>query len=150
MGKFVVVEDLPCNDFFASFANCLVYRTPEEFTECLKLAMARDPEPLSESDRQRLTWESATERFIDIAEPTGESGRLSSRIIDGVYYGTHRFVTGREWVRRAGGAGSNTRDNPSEVTDVKGYDLSEAGWAHSGGVGGCSKAPTLSVTPTPN
>ena len=150
MGKFVVVEDLPCNEFFASFANCLVYRTPEEFTECLKLAMARDPEPLSESDRQRLTWEAATERFIDIAEPTGESGRLSSRIMDGMYYGTHRFLTGREWVRRVGGAGSNTRDNPSEVTDVKGYDLSEAGWAHSGGAGGCSKAPTFSVTPTPN
>ena len=146
MGKFVVVEDLPCNEFFSTFANCLVYRTPEEFTECLQRAMATDPEPLSEADRQRLTWEAATERFIDIAEPTGESGRLSSRIIDGMYYGTHRFVTGRESIRLALGAGSNTRDNPSEVTDVKAYDLSEAGWAHRGGPDGGSAAPTISMS----
>merc|ERR1712094_11976 len=109
---------------------------PEEFTECLKLAMARDPEPLSESDRQRLTWEAATERFIDIAEPTGESGRLSSRIMDGMYYGTHRFLTGREWVRRVGGAGSNTRDNPSEVTDVKATTSRRPGGPTAEGPGG--------------
>ena len=47
MGKYVVVQDLPCNKFFATFKNCLVYRTPEEFSQCLKHAIETEPSPMT-------------------------------------------------------------------------------------------------------
>lgn len=43
MGKIVVVQDLPCNQFFSTFENCLVYRTPEEFSEKIQLALSLEP-----------------------------------------------------------------------------------------------------------
>ena len=57
MGKFVVLPDLPCNHFFRSFENCLIYRTPEEFSTQLTKAIGSEPRPLSAEDRYRLTWE---------------------------------------------------------------------------------------------
>ena len=45
-------------------------RTPEEFGAQLRHALAAEPAPMAPEERQRLTWEAATERFLDVAELT--------------------------------------------------------------------------------
>ncbi|CAK9881082.1 unnamed protein product [Sphagnum jensenii] len=68
MGKIVICADHPSNDFFRTFPNCLTYQTPEEFVEKVKLAMLSEPVPLSPELQHLLSWEAATERFIESAE----------------------------------------------------------------------------------
>eukprot|EP00897_Mesotaenium_endlicherianum_P009667 jgi/Mesen1/8729/ME000052S08156 len=68
MGKIVVCADHPSNEFFVRFPNCYTFKTSEEFVEKVKLAMAAEPVPLSEEQRHLLTWEAATDRFLDIAD----------------------------------------------------------------------------------
>jgi digalactosyldiacylglycerol synthase len=68
MGKIVVCADHPSNDFFLSFPNCYTYKTSEEFVEKVKTAMASEPVPLSPEQRHLLSWEAATDRFLEEAE----------------------------------------------------------------------------------
>jgi digalactosyldiacylglycerol synthase len=56
----------PAPRFFAQFPNCLVYRSPDEFSRCLSHAMTTEPTPLSPDQLQALTWEAATERFLQV------------------------------------------------------------------------------------
>lgn len=65
MGKFVVVQRHPSNAFFMDFANTLAYDTPEQFLQALEYALASTPAPLSAAEQRRLSWEGATERFVD-------------------------------------------------------------------------------------
>lgn len=67
MGKWVVCADHPSNKFFSQFPNCLLYRTPEEFSRALQQAMAKDPTPLSDDQLRKLTWEDATDRFLEVS-----------------------------------------------------------------------------------
>jgi digalactosyldiacylglycerol synthase len=56
------------------FANTPTRRHPhhlhtnyaDEFTACLRHAMARDPLPLSPEQLRKLTWEDATDRFLEV------------------------------------------------------------------------------------
>ena len=64
MGKFVVIQKHPSNDFFLQFRNTLVYETPDEFLQQLAHALATNPAPLSAQERHALSWEGATDRFL--------------------------------------------------------------------------------------
>lgn len=68
MGKIVVCADHPSNEFFRPFPNCFMYKTSEEFVEKVNQAMKSHPLPLSAEQRYLLSWEAATDRFIEYAE----------------------------------------------------------------------------------
>lgn len=68
MGKIVVCADHPSNEFFRPFPNCLMYKNSQEFVEKVNQAMASDPVPLSPEQQYTLSWEAATDRFIEYAE----------------------------------------------------------------------------------
>ncbi|WIA41577.1 hypothetical protein OEZ86_008941 [Tetradesmus obliquus] len=116
MGKFVVCAEHPSNKFFAQFPNCLVYRTPEEFSRCLQHAMQHEPQPLSPEQLRKLTWEDATERFLQVAE-LKQTLPLHEQLLDSFLAAAHQSLTSMEGLRVIAGAGANTRDSPASVTD---------------------------------
>ncbi|MEW5309345.1 MAG: hypothetical protein WDW38_001239 [Sanguina aurantia] len=119
MGKFVVCADHPSNQFFKAFPNCLVYSTSEQFSECLTRALTTDPKPLSPMELRALTWEAATERFLDVAELREGGTPVLERMMDGALAAVHNMLTGSESVRQVTGAGTRTRDMPARVTDYQ-------------------------------
>ena len=48
--------------------HALCFRTPDEFSTQLKAALVNEPHPMRPEERRKLTWEDATERFLDVAE----------------------------------------------------------------------------------
>jgi len=114
MGKWLVCAEHPSNAFFSQFENCLIYRNDDEFVQHMKHALTHEPRPMSKADRDRLTWESATERFLNVTE-LSERDLLPHPVtstVDSVAYMTHNTLCGVETLRAAAGAGRNTRDNP--------------------------------------
>ncbi|KAL3825706.1 hypothetical protein ACJIZ3_021735 [Penstemon smallii] len=131
MGKFVVCADNPSNDFFRAFPNCLTYTTPEDFVTKVKEAMANEPHPLTLEQRYNLSWEAATQRFMEYSEldkvlnnPGGiyssknsnKSLRKSTpmpnlnEMVDGGLAFAHYCLTGNEFLRLCTGAIPGTRD----------------------------------------
>ncbi|KAK9817001.1 hypothetical protein WJX72_008108 [[Myrmecia] bisecta] len=97
MGKWVVCAQHPCNAFVSTFRNCLIYQTPAEFTVHLRRALNEDPQPLSEEELTRLSWEAATQRFLDCAEITPrEWPTRLSRVHEALLWATYNFFTGIE------------------------------------------------------
>eukprot|EP00210_Caulerpa_lentillifera_P003787 g3618.t1 len=118
MGKFVICADHPSNKFFSNFRNCMIYKTPEEFTQCIDKALASEPVPLSIEEQKMLTWEAATERFLDITELTEKDRpRGFEAFVDTLCWAVHNSVMGCEALRVLAGAGSNTKDSPQRIID---------------------------------
>ena len=51
---------------------CVPPRTPEDFSKRLAHALNHEPKPMLAADYMRLTWEDATERFLDVTELSRE------------------------------------------------------------------------------
>ncbi|CAL8470017.1 g9559 [Coccomyxa elongata] len=118
MGKWLVCPEHPSNAFFSTFENTLIYHTPEEFSEQLEFAENNSPKALKQEDRNRLTWEDATERLLDVAtiEEDEWPGPLT-RLKDWLTWRLIYAGNGIEPVRWIVGAGRHTRRNPRSLTE---------------------------------
>ena len=120
MGKFVVCAKHPSNEFFSSFPNCLTYGNQEEFSQCMKKAFESEPKPLSAEDAYRLSWEAATDRFLDAAELGPEHKEKQPKLLkvsEAVAASAFYALNNNEGVRQALGAGKNTHstDMPEKL-----------------------------------
>ncbi|MFQ6656104.1 hypothetical protein Gotur_026360 [Gossypium turneri] len=129
MGKFVVCADHPSNEFFRSFPNCLTYKSSEDFVAKVKEALANEPQPLTPEQIYNLSWEAATQRFVEYSEldrvlnnrhnPAKVGSKIIakssslpnlSEIVDGGLAFAHYCLTGNELLRLCTGAIPGTRD----------------------------------------
>jgi digalactosyldiacylglycerol synthase len=119
MGKWVVAAQHPCNEFISQFHNALIYTTPEEFSAHLLHAADNQPKPLTKDERYQLSWEAATERFLDAAEleDAGLKGPLRT-LREASLFTAYNAVMGVEALRQGAGATPGTRDTPAELCDV--------------------------------
>lgn len=82
MGKWVICPKHPSNEFFEQFPNCLIYKTPIEFVANLYWALSHDPLPLTKDLRYTLSWEAATERFLQASLITYKDIKMSKSLMD--------------------------------------------------------------------
>ncbi|KAK1389707.1 Digalactosyldiacylglycerol synthase [Heracleum sosnowskyi] len=129
MGKFVVCAEHPSNEFFKSFPNCLTYKTPEDFVAKIREAMDNEPHPLTPEQQYHLSWEAATQRFMEYSDldkiltntdsnsqPNNYNEKMSksvsmpniSDMVDGGMAFTHYVLTGNSFLRLCTGATPGT------------------------------------------
>ena len=109
MGKWVVCARHPSNAFFEQFDNCLQFETFDDFAVQLERSLTESPRPLPDHQRRLLTWEAATERFVDSARLTYRTALKSNENVDDLLYLLHRSILDGETgdaVRAVLGAGT--------------------------------------------
>lgn len=84
MGKMVVCANHPSNDFFKQFPNCRMYDDGNGFVEETLKALQDEPAPQTDAQKHELSWEAATERFLEAAEldvvPTKKLNKTPSKL----------------------------------------------------------------------
>lgn len=65
MRKWVILPRHPSNQYFESFANCLVYTDEQSFVSCWRRAMAEEPSE-DPAAITRLSWAAATQRLTKV------------------------------------------------------------------------------------
>jgi len=68
MGKIVICANHSSNEFFKQFPNCRIYDNEDEFVQLTLNALSEQPAPLTDAQRYELSWEAATQRFIEAAD----------------------------------------------------------------------------------
>jgi len=87
MGKIVVLYDHPSNDFFRSFANCLIFKDAKDFSKQVKAALEMQPKPLSDEEAYRLSWSAATDRlYVAARSPPDRDEMTPEDILAGSVY----------------------------------------------------------------
>eukprot|EP00526_Cylindrotheca_closterium_P017308 CAMPEP_0113655830 /NCGR_PEP_ID=MMETSP0017_2-20120614/29947_1 /TAXON_ID=2856 /ORGANISM="Cylindrotheca closterium" /LENGTH=314 /DNA_ID=CAMNT_0000569167 /DNA_START=156 /DNA_END=1100 /DNA_ORIENTATION=+ /assembly_acc=CAM_ASM_000147 len=72
MGKWVIIPNHSSNEFFVQFPNCLAFSDENECIQKIQHALAHDPQPLSEMDKMKLSWEGAIQRLVDTTTMSAE------------------------------------------------------------------------------
>ncbi|XP_034709496.1 digalactosyldiacylglycerol synthase 2, chloroplastic [Vitis riparia] len=67
MGKIVVCANHPSNDFFKQFPNCRTYQDSSGFVKETLKALSEEPAQLTDAQMHELSWDAATERFLQAA-----------------------------------------------------------------------------------
>jgi len=117
MGKIVICADHPSNEFFRTFPNCFIYKTNVEFCQQLAHSIATDPVPLSDDDRYRLSWESATERFYDCSYTP--SHRHQQAPVDKALSKMHNRLAAWSLLRETGPGAKNKPAENSRKADLE-------------------------------
>jgi len=101
MGKLVVIERHPSNEFFYRFSNVRTYDTPEGFRKALRDALSSTPTPLTEAESEALSWAGATRRLMEAVE---EAFVLTTtpRLADELAHCVHCFLLVGAWHGYAG------------------------------------------------
>jgi digalactosyldiacylglycerol synthase len=79
MGKFAIIPYHPSNHFFMQFPNCLPYRDKTEFVANVRWALKQNPQPLTDEQRRKFTWEAATDRLFEAAATTHRAAAVQER-----------------------------------------------------------------------
>ena len=150
MGKWLVCAAHPCNEFAATFTNCLTYTSAAEFGDALARALATEPAPLTADEAAALTWEAATHRLAAAARLRPASGRpraaAAAAAAEGAFARAYSAALKVEPLRVAVGAGARTKAAPADgltYAPPPGRD-SEAG----GGGLGAALVALVSARPT--
>eukprot|EP00879_Flechtneria_rotunda_P017839 GHRR01018698.1.p1 GENE.GHRR01018698.1~~GHRR01018698.1.p1 ORF type:complete len:215 (+),score=102.59 GHRR01018698.1:178-822(+) len=123
MGKWVVVADIACNQFFKQFKNCLAYKDAAGFVAAVDTAHRKEPIPMSAAELEKLSWEAATERLLDVGSmqpkdwPTAAEERYTAAL-----WRMYRSIVGFSALREALGMTSTSGTDEPLLYDLEEED----------------------------
>ena len=92
MGKKVLLPRHPSNTFFEQFTNAIMYDDRSELTPLLIEALKTPPAPLTEEERERLSWQAATERLLNAARLPAEVTPAREDLLTTAAYTVHNAL----------------------------------------------------------
>ncbi|XP_057532232.1 digalactosyldiacylglycerol synthase 2, chloroplastic [Amaranthus tricolor] len=132
MGKIVVCANHPSNEFFRQFPNCFIYDDSKGFVATIQKALTEQPTPLTDAQQHELSWEAATQRFLNVTQldqvstprlstrhstkkfASLSSSNMKKKLEDASAY-IHNAVSGFEFTRTAFGAIPGTLKPDEEI-----------------------------------
>lgn len=92
MGKYVILPVHKSNKFFRRFRNAIFYDSDDDFKAAMEYVCSRNPFPLSDAERQLLTWEGATQRLLRIASTVSARQEWGANLA----YVAHHYILGSQ------------------------------------------------------